>query len=169
MKLNNELVRFLESTGICENPQKVVAKYFGDIGFKGKRRLALAEIENLYKEIFDITGCDLRSKSRKRHYVYLRAVFYEVGKQRSQASYVMMAEYIGKNSSTASTSRNRSLEIVMKHSEFHRNLYYRLMGIKDPRVSKIVMVDKSYLRSLLNNYDFFLKDVDKTKIRILLQ
>jgi hypothetical protein len=180
MRLENELIEyskhiknFKESYVSASDPTKLVLDYKKANPDRFEHRDLNDEYERLKLRFFNYTGVDLERNTKKRRYVYMRAVFFMVAIDRIGGSYEKIAASVGRDHATVTHAKQEVMPHIMKHSPEHRKVYYHFMEIEDPDERRIenqtVEVKKSYLKSFLSNNKMFLKASDIKEISRLIE
>ena len=180
MRLENELIEyskhiknFKESYVSASDPTKLVLDYRKANPDRFEHRDFNDEYERLKLRFFNYTGVNLETNTKKRRYVYMRAVFFMVAIDRIGGSYEKIAAAVGRDHATVTHAKQEVMPHIMKYSPEHRKVYYHFMEIEDPQAidkkNNLVEVEKSYLKKLLDKNKFFLKEDDVKELSRLIE
>lgn len=97
-------------------------------------------LENVIESINDLSGIDIRSRTRKRTYAACRALYYEIATKYTAQSYDAIAILVNKNHCALINSR-KTLHYYLKN-EPYKSLYDATLELLEIKTEKTM--DKEY-------------------------
>ena len=175
-RFSNYLKRYKESYLLATTANKLVNEYMEHEGLDVKdltRKTVRDELDNLVDKIVNVYGIDIRSRSKKRENVFMRAIYYKVATETVMAKNGEIADAVDRTHGCVwQTLTNGLFEDAMR-SPYHRNAYYELIGVEDPDVvhkrNGTVSVSVQFLIRLTKDYQIFLSYEDMKRLKELIK